>query len=81
MTALTSGNTASIFGTGFGGIAVDTQSVKTATVGNPTKAEMFAVSECLACVLLQAEVLALPVCLSTHVAAIWSSCAGRQSAE
>ena len=35
--ALTSGNTASIFGGSFGNVAVDTQSVSTSTVNNPSK--------------------------------------------
>ncbi len=35
--ALTSGNTANIFGTSFGDVAVDTQSVTTTTVANPSK--------------------------------------------
>ena len=36
-TALTSGNTASLFGTSFGSVAVDASSVKAVTVSNPSK--------------------------------------------
>ena len=36
-TALTSGDTASVFGTSFGGISVDTSSIKAVTVSNPSK--------------------------------------------
>ena len=36
-TALTSGNTGSIFGSGFGDVAVDIRSVTTATITNPSK--------------------------------------------
>ena len=35
--ALTSGDTASVFGTSFGGVAVDTQSVTTEVVSNQSK--------------------------------------------
>ena len=45
--ALTSGNTASIFGHSFGEVAVDTQSVSTSTVDNPSK-----VSQSRDCMLL-----------------------------
>ena len=37
--ALTSGDTSSVFGTSFGDIAVDASSVKTATVTNPSESE------------------------------------------
>lgn len=36
-TALTNGDTSSVFGTSFGGISVDTSSIKTVTVSNPSK--------------------------------------------
>lgn len=36
-TALTSGDVTSVFGTSFGGVAVDSSSVRTATVSNPSR--------------------------------------------